>query len=449
MSDKLAKYIFLASISIACLGGAFLYGVIAQRDNLPPVPQMIDAKNLLRDGVPKYPSDILAHLQPNRGQGAGIIRNDVNDDHLVMLSGFFDGENQVRIVERDGSVVHKWSLDYSEHFPRSDTSICVPKTPLEVDVHGVVVTPKSELVFNYEYCGAVKLDSCGRKLWSIEDRTHHSVVRAEAGGYWFLGRWAWTSGDEPDRFPPFSRPGDKKIMLEDTLLRVAEDGGIIEEVSIPEIMRDGGLFPLLTASGDTFEFRSGRDELVHANKVAELPSELAAAYPLFEAGDLAISMRELNLLLVLDPVTKEIKWHQVGPWLRLHDPEFRPDGRISIFNNNVFLDAYKKKQTVLSTPFDTNIMLIDPVTRDFEIVFGGKPGQEMLSVIRGQHELLPEDGKLIVEFDAGRVIEIDAAREIVWEYVNEYDEDFVGEIINANVYPRSYFETLPGTETCS
>ena len=145
--------------------------------------------------------------------------------------------------------------------------------------------------------------------------------------------------------------------------------------------------------------------------------------------------------MVIDPVTKAVKWHQTGPWIRQHDPEFRTDGRISIFNNNTYRTAYSGDKVVLSSPFKTNIIAVDPLTRDTEILFGELPGQEMLSVIRGQHELLADDGMIITEFDAGRVLEVDSNGEIVWEYINRYDDDFVGELINADVYPAGYFQT--------
>jgi hypothetical protein len=100
-------------------------------------------------------------------------------------------------------------------------------------------------------------------------------------------------------------------------------------------------------------------------------------------------------------------------------------------------------------PFTSNIILIDPVTRESEVRFGERPGQEMLSFIRGQHEILPDDGMIIAEFDAGRVLEVDGTGQIVWEFVNRYDDSFVGEIRNANVYPKSYFSNgIPGTVSC-
>jgi hypothetical protein len=359
-----------------------------------------------------------------------------------MLAGFFDDENQIRIIRRDGSLVWKWSLNYFEHFPDLSNRVCDVSTPLRVDTHGAHVTPQGEALVNYEYCGTVKVNQCGDLLWSISKPTHHSLVPSEGGGYWILGRDVWRASEFPDRFPPFSTAATDQDIYEDTLMRVDEAGEILKEFSIPQLLVDNGLLPQLTANGENFStWTVLRNELVHANQATELPAAIADAFPLFEAGDIAISMRELNLVIVLDPETQTIKWHQTGPWLRQHDAEFHPDGRLSIFNNNVFRTAYTGEQTDLDTPFTTNIISIDPVSRRTEVVFGEQPGQYLLSVIRGQHELLDDGGILIVEFDAGRVLEVDANGRVIWEYVNAYDEQTVGEIRNAAVLPPDYFQS--------
>ncbi len=433
----------MTALACVLLGGAFLYGALAHRNDLPPIPQIRTAVQMLRGidaDTARHPRHL--HLQPSRGQGSGVTVNEKagQDDTLVMLAGFFDEENQIRLIRRDGSVVKKWGLDYHAHFPDAETRACEILSPLRVDTHGAHVTPSGEAVFNYEYCGSIKIDHCGEPVWRINGPTHHSLVPAEAGGYWILGRDVWSVRENPDRFPPFSTPGTDEFIHEDTLLRVSEDGEILDEISIPGMMRDNGLEALLTANGDDFgRDRVARIELVHSNKAAELPSDRADAFPLFSAGDLAISMRELNLVMVVDPEARVVKWEQTGPWLRQHDPEFRADGKLSIFNNNAYRTAYPDNQTDLSAPRTSNIMTVDPVTGVTEVVFGQKQGQEMLSVIRGQHELLEDGGMLITEFDGGRVIETDADGRIVWEYVNEYDAENVGEITNAAVFAADYF----------
>lgn len=441
--DQLAKRISQISLVIFLSGGIFLAGAYAQRKNLPPIPQIASAIRILTQEDQVDLSFVSQHLQPSRGMGAGVITPMVPDDGaLVLLMGFFDKENQARLIRRDGEVVRKWSLDYFEHFPDPEARPCNLSHPLKVDPHGAHVTPQGDLVFNYEYCGTVKMDRCSAVQWTINGETHHSLIPAVGGGYWILGRQTWRAANEPDRFPPFSAYAENAVIREDTVLRVSETGEILEEHSIPKMIRDSGLEAILTSDGRDYRRDNGRrKELLHSNKVAELTADIADAFPLFEAGDLAFSMRQLNLIIVVDGETKQVKWHQTGPWLRQHDPEFRPDGRISIFNNNLYRTSYIGKQQLdVSTPARTNIIVIDPVTRETEVVFGERPGEEMLSVIRGQHELLPDNGILITEFDGGRILQVDGNRQVVWEYVNEYDADFVGELTNSKVYPAGYFE---------
>lgn len=439
----LSKYLFFFSLSVVVLGSTFLFGAFAYRGNVFPIPQLKTVYDFLQGDLETVQDPRFHHLQPSRGQGDGVMTNTASDDgSLVLMAGFFDDENQVRAIERDGTLVKKWSLDYFAHFPERTERVCDASTPLHVDTHGMHVTPQGEVVINYEYCGTVKIDQCSELIWSIDEPTHHSLTPAEGGGYWILGRDKWFARDDPDRFPPFSTAGTDQLIDEDTLMFVSEDGEIRDEFSIPQVMVDNGLLPLLTANGENFTVDGVlRTELVHANQAKELPTAFADAFPLFEAGDIAISMRELNLVIVLDPDTKIIKWHQTGPWLRQHDAEFRADGRLSIFNNNAFQTAYPDGQTDLNAPFSTNIMSIDPVTRDTQIEFGERPGQELLSVIRGQHEIVGEDGLLIIEFDAGRVLEVDGRGQVTWEYVNAYDEENVGEIMNAAILPANYFQS--------
>ncbi len=449
-SDKIARRIFSVCLLLALICAGFVFGSVATRKHLFPAPQLEPTYDILttlgHNDLTSHPRR--HHLQPSRGMGDGVTINKIGDDGaLVFMAGFFDDENQARLVHRDGRVMRKWTLDYFTHFPDAGTRVCALASALNVDQHGALVTPKGEVVFNYEYCGTVKLSPCGEVVWALSERTHHSIVPASGGGYWLLGRQRWLDSDAPDRMPPFSASASGLEIKEDTILKISEAGEIEQEVSIPKILRDAHLEALLTANGADFSRHApDRDELVHSNKVGELPAAYAAAFPQFETGDLLVSMRDLNLVMVVDPVSWDVKWHQTGPWLRQHDPEFRPDGRISIFNNNVYRTDYPGEVLDLDTPKITNITAVEPASGEIEVLFGEAPGQKMLSAIRGQHEILPDGGMVIAEFDGGRVIQTSAEGEVVWEYVNAFDDAHVGEITNADVHPPGYFETA--WETC-
>jgi hypothetical protein len=182
-------------------------------------------------------------------------------------------------------------------------------------------------------------------------------------------------------------------------------------------------------------------EIVHLNKIDELTSDIADDFPLFEAGDLALSIRALNIIMVVDPGTGAVKWWRIGPWVRQHDPEFRSGGTIVVFNNNAYRTAFGagSDKSDISIPRVSNIVEIDPVSDDYQIIYGSKKGQEMLSVIRGKLELTPRGGLLVTEFEGGRVFETNAAGDLIWEYINRFSSEEVAEITEARLYPESYF----------
>jgi hypothetical protein len=66
-------------------------------------------------------------------------------------------------------------------------------------------------------------------------------------------------------------------------------------------------------------------------------------------------------------------------------------------------------------------------------------------VTRGKVDATPGDGLFITEFDGGRIFETDATGQIVWQYINRYDDDEVSEITEARLYAGDYFTVADWT----
>ncbi|MFN0113270.1 MAG: arylsulfotransferase family protein [Paracoccaceae bacterium] len=385
------------------------------------------------------------YLQPVRKPGEGVTVNAVgNDGELVLMASFWDGQTGLRLMRRDGTVVAKWPVLHSQDFPdKSAFGETAPQTDRNVDLHGAVINPDGSVVFNYEYAGTVKLSRCGKVEWSLAEPTHHSVETTEKGGYWIPGRRFIANGSaNPDeQFVPFTLAEHEGPVLDDLILRVSDDGTVLERKSVMRIFYDSGLKALMTGTGDSFRpDRPSRPELVHLNKIAELPASMAAAFPMFKAGDLLISLRQHNMIAVIDPVTWRVKWYKTGPYLRQHDPHWRPDGSIALFNNNIFRTSLGPEDTFIpGTPEVSEVMGLDPATGRTWTTWGNRPGQEMVSVIRGAIDPSPHGGYLVTEFEGGRAFEFDASGRIVWEYINRYDEASVAEITTARLYSESWF----------
>ncbi len=381
-------------------------------------------------------------LQPARRPGTGVTVNTrAGPDDLVLLTGFFDGDPGLRLVRRDGTVVAHWPARVHDLLPEQRRRANFPKTNWNIDLHGAFVEPDGSVLFNLEYQGLVKMSRCGAVEWTLPERTHHTLEPAAAGGYWVGGRAVSRQPDD-SAFYPIASPRRSRGRIEDDLiLRVGPDGRIVTSKSLFEILMENGFEPLLTATGESIGSASLNDgEVLHLNKITELGADLAPAFPGFAAGDLAVSIRDFNLVIVVDPQTWKVKWHSTGPWIRQHSVRFMSDGTISVFNNNAYdFQSGPDGVTDLSQPRVTNILAVEPLTGRERILYGGRPGQEMLSVFRGYHHEMPGGGLMITEPEAGRAFEVDRTGRTVWEFVNRYDETRVIEMTSARAFPLDYF----------
>jgi Arylsulfotransferase (ASST) len=444
----LSRGLFYFVLACAGLGLMFGLGLHAGAQQNAVYQLLVGAETTIAEAFSTTATELptLTHttpthfLQPSRHPGAGVTRNELrnNQNDFILLSGFFDHTNELRLIRRNGDIVARWPVSFHNLFPRPEEFIpadSIPATDWNVDTHGALALPDGSVVFNFEWSGLAKLDRCGRVAWTVRRRTHHSIERAEDGGLWVGERRTSTSSDS---FPPFRPP-----YQEDLLLKVSDEGRIVAEHSVPKIFYDNGLAPVLTA---TTRFQDGMDwdhEIVHLNKIGVLTDAVAADFPMFKAGDLLLSFRDLNVLMVVDRDAQTVKWWQMGPWVRQHDPEFVKGGAIVLFNNNAYLSSLAGSHddpiTPLTMPRVSNLMQIDPRTNQSRVLYGGRPEEELLSVIRGKIDPTPNGGFLVTEFDGGRVFEINAAKRIVWEYINRYNDQAVAEITEARLYPASYF----------
>ena len=398
-----------------------------------------DAVEILSSGWEQAADPLPEHfLQPSRKPGAGVTVNTLADsDDLVLLTGFFDGDPGLRLIRRDGSPVASWRAAFSDLLPERAGKPGAPQTDWNVDLHGSYIEPDGSVLLNFEYQGTVKLSRCGAPVWTVAALTHHSIEKAAAGGYWVGGLDVDADANNPTYRPLVSPTRARGTIQDDLILHVGEDGRILSRKSVFKLMMENGFEPLLSATGEMMANESLTDnELMHVNMIDELSSDLAPAFPEFAAGDLAVSVRDYNLVFVVDPTDWRVKWHGTGPWLRQHSAKFVSDGTIAVFNNNTY--SYQSGPdgvTDLSQPRTSQILAVDPVSGDARVRYGG----DMLSVFRGYLQEQPDGGILIAEPEAGRVLQVDSQGHPVWEYINRFDDDRVLEMTGARAFPAAYF----------
>jgi hypothetical protein len=100
-----------------------------------------------------------------------------------------DSTFEARVVNIEGTTIHKWSLDWFNLWPDS-THIHPrfhPRSPPGTHAHGIMLLENGDLVFNLERTGLYRVDVCGNTVWRVSRMTHHSLHRDENGNFWVPG----------------------------------------------------------------------------------------------------------------------------------------------------------------------------------------------------------------------------------------------------------------------
>jgi hypothetical protein len=424
-ADYLPRVAFFLSVAVL----VYAYGVLSHKYQLFPFVQIRDAANSVRLVVDEFgmitKTKPEKHLFDARYEGNGVVSYD--PEHMepgpTLVTSFFEGELQIRLLAEDGSVINRWPVSINsiwENFDHIMPEADRPKTDWNVVFNGVSLLPDGAVVF--PMLGLVKMDRCGSVIWKVPVMAHHSVEQTPRGSYWTGSRHYVA---EESKHPPIQMPYEI-----DTILEVSGHGEILREIAILDIFIENDMLPVLFANNRYFNPNSELD-VVHLNDVEEIPADRIDRFPSFEAGDLLVSLRQVNMVLVLDPDTREIKWHQIGPWIQQHDADWGVDGNITVFDNR-----YDGSNGMVLG--GSNVISINPVTREANYLYGKLPDQELYSPTQGDQQVLNNGNVLITESDAGRVIEVTPSGRIVWEYINRYSEEEVVRISDAIRYSADY-----------
>lgn len=327
----------------------------------------------------------------------------------------------LKLLGNDGDVLHEWIVDPDSIFSDLDPGEA-RHDPGRQFVHGVRLFDDGDVLVNVEYVGAARLDACGRVVWKLTEGNHHSVAPAEGGGSWTAGisqRAKLSSPDHPDGFPGIDEPVDQ-----DLLLHISGNGRVLQRLNVLDILYSNGLERYLFKYGQL-----GSKDVTHLNDVEPLHSSKADEYPQFEAGDLLVSLKHLDLVLVVDPDTRVVKWHESDPFHRQHDPDFIGDGWIGVFDNNT--DGTRRGRVLGGS----RIVAIHPETDSVEVRFPAEESNQFYTENMGGWQRLDNGNMLLTESQAGRVLEVTAAGRTVWEWVAPpYDSTRVPEVTDATRY---------------
>jgi hypothetical protein len=335
------------------------------------------------------------------------------------------------LIDMQGNVVHDWALPFSKAFPKAPHL----RRPLDDDrIHWFRchLYPNGDLLAIYHAegdtpygYGLVKLDRDSKILWSYAGCVHHDLDVAEDGSIYALTQ----------EFSNRPIPGSSSVpstYLADSVVVLSSEGTEQKQVSILDSF--GGTpfeswlgafdrpkpkpsFPgseltipaINTSEGSTGRLQARKHgmvfgDLLHANSVRVLGPKLAVHFPLFRAGQVLVSLRNLSMLAVLDVETSAVVWASRGPWRSQHDAEFLDNGHLLVFDN-------------LGSLAQSRVIEYDPRTQAVPWCYQNDDSEPFVASLRGTKQRLANGNTLLVDPDASRIIEVTSAKKRVWECV--------------------------------
>ncbi len=319
------------------------------------------------------------------GEVAGVSRYDplaASPGLNLYLSG---DAPAAYLMTMEGDVVHEWRLPFDEAFPAADPSLLrLDGTQYWRRVH---LFENGDLLVIFDYLGLVRIDRDSQLLWAVPLPAHHDLFVTDERIHVLS-----------ERLGVVAAVREESPVREDFITTLDHGGNVLSQVSILRAFLDTPFAAVLNAL-------PGHDDIFHTNTIQVFDGSQAGRSTVFAAGNVLVSLRNLNRIAIVDPGQEAVVWSMAGGWQEQHDPLLLENGNMLIFDNR-------------TGGAPSQVVEFDPLDEDVAWVFDGTPEQSFYSERMGTVQRLPNGNTLIAESFVGRALEVTADQRIVWQFDN-------------------------------
>jgi hypothetical protein len=347
--------------------------------------------------------------KPARTDARGVTRHDSARAQRGLTLYTSSHDHRAFLIEMNGRVAHEWFLPYSKVWDRS-SSVAKPRRDEFIYVEKAHVFPNGDLLALYTAVGdtpwgygLVKMDKDSRLIWKYLAHAHHDFDMDGAGNIYVLTHEISTADlPIPQEESAAFREQLKKPRIDDYIVKLSPEGQELAKIWLTGTFARSPFYRRLrlVPYNDNGDF-------LHANSVRVLARPVPGL-PLSRAGQLLVSLRDVSTVALVDMGGGRVVRALSGPWVRQHDAEFLPDGRLLVFDNEGDPDG----------GLGSRVLEVDPVTSKVTWRYGGREDQPLDSEARGSQSRLANGNTLIVESWGGRVVEVTRDGDVVWEFIN-------------------------------
>jgi len=307
---------------------------------------------------------------------------------------------EAHLIDMNGEILHKWAFSFFDQWPGHKV-----RKGGEFPDHWrrAWLGPEGDLIVIWGGMGIARLDRDSKPIWAYKGAIHHDLEVLPDGSLWTLIR----EGERIDQL------NAKRRVVMDSIVLLSDKG---------EVLRTHSVYDLVAASPFAALIRRWADggDILHINTIAVLDGSCEEKNPAFKKGNLLISSRRTDTLLIVDMNAEKVVWALSGQWHAQHEPVLLDNCNVLLFDNR----GMGKRSRVIE---------IDPLTQQRVWAYGEEKGQTFYSQVLGSVSRLPNGNTLITESDHGRAFEVTASGDVVWDFVNPFIAGPNGEYV-ASIY---------------
>jgi hypothetical protein len=300
------------------------------------------------------------------------------------------------LLDMQGNILHEWNLNFKD-----DSAWNLA----ELSTHGdlwSICTNSMFAVFDWQ---------SNRKM-TVQLRAHHDFEVSDSGDIYVMARKdsiiflaGWPVPLLEDYIAIFSSKGDlkKEVYFSNSIKKHFKLKNIVKIyywIIKPKKIVNALKWKL---SKNYVMQGCSRFDMMHTNTIELLKRNIEG---LCRKDDFLISIRELDLVAVVDAREEKVSWSW-GPSIvsKQHHPTLLDNGNILLFDNGVSR-GYSR------------VIELDPLKKKIVWEYGDKNNNFFFSPTRGGNQRLPNGNTLITDGHNGRVFEVTPEGEMVWEFYN-------------------------------
>ena len=289
--------------------------------------------------------------------------------------------DQVYLIDLDGELVHQWSVVGK----CTNANMLLPNGNLFIAERGdykpPIVVGAGGLLREYDWDSNV--------VWEAQvDMQHHDARRLPDGGAVYA---AWELLDSADAARCQGGVSGTELDMgtfSEVIREIDASGHIVWEWRAAELIDK---YP--------FHHNAVRENYGHCNTIDVLAD-----------GNYLISLKTLNLLIIIDRQTSKVIWEFQDDTLGgQHDAQMTPQGTVLVFGNGIYANDMHHSA----------VWEINPKTN--EVVWQYKAELNPISFFSpfiSGCQRLSSGNTLICEGGKGCIFEVTPEKEVIWEYIN-------------------------------